>query len=254
MCKTINTNAILSSLMLAVEVRNLRKDFKTTVAVRGISFEVKEGEIFGLVGPNGAGKTTTLRIIATLLVPTSGEVKVYGKDVVREAETVRKLISYLPEEAGLYKNLTGVEYLRYMASFYTSDKKEIEEMVERGIKISELGDDIYRKTSEYSKGMSRRLQIARVFMSEPILAILDEPTSGLDVVHAYKVRRIIKEYLSENNAVLLSSHNMLEVEFLCQRVALINRGAIVAEGNIKDLIKRYDAENLEEVFVKVVRQ
>jgi len=239
--------------MLAVEVRNLRKYFKTTIALRGIDFEVRQGEIFGLVGPNGAGKTTTLRIIATLLTPSDGSAKVYGRDVVKEAEEVRKIIGYLPEEAGLYKNLTGEEYLRFMASFYTSDRKEVEDIVERGIKISELGDDIYRKTSEYSKGMARRLQIARVLMVNPKLAILDEPTSGLDVIHAYKVRRIIKEFISQDNAILLSSHNMLEVEFLCGRVALINHGKIVAEGNVDYLKEKYDASNLEEVFVRVVK-
>jgi len=234
---------------LAVEVRDLVKFYGSIKALNGINFEVDEGEIFGLVGPNGAGKTTTLRIVATLLKPSSGIVKVFGHDVVKDASEVRKLISYLPEEAGAYRFLTGREYLEFMAKVYRAPKSVVEE----GIRISGLGDAIDKQVKTYSKGMKRRLLVARALMVKPKLAILDEPTAGLDVAHAIYVRKVIKEYSRKHGVtVLLSSHNMLEIEYLCDRVALIDKGRIVEIGSPRELIKVYEAENLEEVFVKVV--
>ncbi|MCD6242784.1 ABC transporter ATP-binding protein [Candidatus Bathyarchaeota archaeon] len=238
--------------MAAVEVNNLVKVFGNVRALDGLTFNVEKGEIYGLIGPNGAGKTTSLRIIATLLLPTSGSVKVFGLDVVSKAEEVRRLISYLPEEAGAYKNLSGMEYLEFMASFSAGNRDEIRSMVEQAAEISGLGERLYDRIKTYSKGMKRRLLVARALMIKPKLAVLDEPTSGLDVVHSFHVRNIIKRYVEEFGVtVLLSSHNMLEVEYLCDRVALINKGKIVAEGSPEKLKSEYNAENLEEVFVKV---
>jgi len=179
--------------MVALSVRNLVKDFGKTRAVDDISFEVNEGEIFGLIGPNGAGKTTTLRVISTLLKPNSGKVQVFGFDVVNNASRVRELISYLPEEAGAYKNLKGIDYLEFMAEFYATDSRHKKKMIERAVAIADLGQKIYDRVHTYSKGMVRKLLIARALMHSPRLAILDEPTSGLDVVNSLEVRRIIWE-------------------------------------------------------------
>jgi len=236
-----------------VKVEGLVKDFGDVRALDGLSFHVRSGEVFGLIGPNGAGKTTALRIISTLLIPTSGFVHVLNRNVVEEAADVRKLISYLPEEAGAYKNLSGYEYLEFMAKLVVDTKEAVEEAVVAAAKITGLGARLKDKLKTYSKGMKRRVLVARVLMTKPKLAILDEPTSGLDVLHSVHVRGIIKRYVEEEDvSVLLSSHNMLEVEYLCDRVALINRGKIVAEGSPNDLKKNADASNLEEVFVKVV--
>ncbi|MEM1513905.1 MAG: ABC transporter ATP-binding protein [Candidatus Thermoplasmatota archaeon] len=233
--------------MHAVEVKNLVKRYGKIEAVRGVTFHVNEGEIFGLIGPNGAGKTTIIRIISTLLKITEGSVNVFGYDVEKYANEIRKLISYLPEEAGAYKNLTGREYLKFISSFFNDD------FVERGIEIANLGKRIDDKIETYSKGMVRRLLVARALMSKPKLAVLDEPTAGLDVINAQEIRRIIKESVEQGVTVLLSSHNMLEVEFLCDRIVLIDNGRIVEEGEPSELKEKYDARNIEEVFVKVVR-
>jgi ABC-2 type transport system ATP-binding protein len=236
-----------------VEAEKVVKDFGEIRALNGLSFEVKLGEIFGLIGPNGAGKTTALRIVSTLLLPTSGQVKVFGRDVVDEALAVRRLISYLPEEAGAYKNLSGFEYLEFMAKFTRGNKQTIKETVEVAAKISGLEQRLEDKVKTYSKGMKRRLLVARSLMTKPKLAVLDEPTSGLDVLHSVHVRGIIKQHVEEHGvAVLLSSHNMLEVEHLCDRVALINNGRIVSEGSPQELKRQADVSNLEEVFAKVV--
>jgi len=237
----------------AVEVEGVVKDFGEIKALDGLDFNVRRGEIYGLIGPNGAGKTTMLRIASTLLLPTSGSVKVFGHDVVGEALEVRRLISYLPEEAGAYKNLSGYEYLEFMARFTTGNRGTLKETVEVAAKISGLGERLKDKVKTYSKGMKRRLLVARALMTKPRLAVLDEPTSGLDVLHSVHVRGIIKEYVEKQGVtVLLSSHNMLEVEHLCDRVALINKGRIVAEGSPAELKKKARVSNLEEVFAKVV--
>ena len=238
--------------MEALSVNDVHKVYGEREAVKGITFSVREGEIFGLIGPNGAGKTTTLRMISTLLSISTGDIKIYGKDVTTESSEVRKMISYLPEDAGAYKDLTGRQYLNFIANFFASGEEQ-KAMVDRGIEISKLGDRIDSKVSTYSKGMMRRLLIARAIMNNPKLAILDEVTSGLDVVNAYEVREIIREISKSGVSIIISSHNMFEVELLCERVAMINDGRIVLEGTPKELKERYSASNLEEVFVKVVK-
>jgi len=238
-------------IMTAIEITDLVKHYGTIEALRGISFTVDEGEIFGLIGPNGAGKTTALRIVSTLLEITSGTVNVFGFNVKKEPEEVRERISYLPEEAGAYKNLSGKEYLNFMAQFY-ADGKDVTKMVETGIAISGLDERITDKVNTYSKGMTRKLLVARALMMEPPLAILDEPTSGLDVINSQEVRKIIKGFAKKGSTVLLSSHNMLEVEYLSDKVALIGEGLILDSGSPVELKERYNAQNLEEVFLEAV--
>ncbi len=239
--------------MTACIVENLSRNYGHVQALQRISFQVRLGEVYGLIGPNGSGKTTTLRIIATLLRPTSGTVTILGYDVVRASDEVRKIISYLPEEAGAYKNLSGYDYLRFMATFYTKDAQTRDSMVARAAEIAALGERLRDKVRTYSKGMTRKLLLARSLMSEPKLAILDEPTSGLDVANAMEIRSCIRDFVARGTAVLLSSHNMLEVEFLSDRVALINRGRIVAKGTPEELKTRYRARNLEEVFLAATK-
>jgi len=237
--------------MATVEVNNLIKKYGPFEAVKKISFEINKGEIFGLIGPNGAGKTTTLRVISTLLQINSGEVNILGYDLKKQPDEIRKIISYLPEDAGAYKTLTGRAYLKFIAKFFY--EKNTNEMMERGIKIADLDSRIDDKVDTYSKGMKRRLLVGRALMTEPKLAILDEPTSGLDVINAQEIRKIIKNIAAKGTTILLSSHNMLEVEFLCDRIALIDNGIIIEKGKPKDLMKKYNSNNIEEVFAKVVK-
>lgn len=238
--------------MTAVDVKNLVKHYGSIQAVKGISFNVNEGEIFGLIGPNGAGKTTVLRVISTLLKITSGSIKIMDYDIQKDADKIRKIISYLPEDAGAYKNLTGRAYLKFIANFF--DAKQNREMVEKGIEIADLGERINDRVDTYSKGMMRRLLVGRALMINPKLAILDEPTSGLDVINAQEIRKLVKTTAKKGTTVLLSSHNMLEVEYLCERIALISDGRIVEEGKPKSLMEKYKASNIEEVFTRVVHE
>lgn len=236
----------------ALEVADLVKDYGDFRALKGISFAVKEGEVFGLIGPNGAGKTTALRIISTILQITSGKVRMFGTDIAEEPNEARKIISYLPEDAGAYKNLTGNEYLAFIARFFAKDREDVRRILSKGVEIADLGDRMDDKVDTYSKGMTRRLLVARALMIEPRIAILDELTSGLDVINAQEIRKLVKETARKGTTVLLSSHNMLEVELMCDRIALINNGEIVEIGTPSELKAKHGADNIEEVFTKVV--
>lgn len=231
----------------AVSVDSLQKRYGKIQALDGLTFRVERGEIFGLVGPNGAGKSTTLRILSTLLDADDGSVTVYGSDVDTDPKGVRESIRYLPEEAGAYENFTGRRYLRFIATFYADDPAPL---VERGVEMAALGERIDDKTSEYSKGMTRKLLLAASLMTGPDLAILDEPTSGLDVRNARTVRETIKDFPGTDRSVILSSHDMLEVSYLCDRVGLVDDGAIVAAGPPEDLVAEFRVENLEEAFLE----
>lgn len=234
-------------------VRGLKKSYGNHTAVAGIDFEVRAGEVFALIGPNGAGKTTTLRIIATLLTSSAGEITFLDRDHRQEPDFVREKISYLPEEAGAYKDMKGIDYLRFMAGFYARTADEEKEIVDRAAAITELGERLKTKVGTYSKGMTRKLLLARALMTRPVLAILDEPTSGLDVLNALDVREIVRRYVREGTSVLLSSHNMLEIEFLSDRVGLIDKGRILDSGTPDELKAKHNAKNLEEVFRSSLR-
>jgi len=243
----------MSRAPYAAEAIDLYKEYDGFAALRGVGFRVGWGEVFGLIGPNGAGKTTTLRILATLLKPSRGKAIIAGHDTQKNPQQARKNTAYLPEEAGAYRNLTGWEYLVFMARIYLGDRRLAEEAAEEGARISGLGRSLYRKVREYSKGMRRRLLLARTLMVKPKIALLDEPTSGLDVLGSMRIRDIIKKYArSYEVSIILSSHNMLEVEYLCDRVAIIHRGRIVALGLPRKLEEMYGAGNLEEVFRRAV--
>lgn len=236
--------------MVVVKVENLKKNFGSVQALKGINFEVKKGEIFGLIGPNGAGKSTCLKILSTILNKSGGNVEIFGYDISKKMD-IKKIISYLPEDAGAYKNLKGIDYLKFFANFFKNGK-DINKTLEYGIEISSLGERLNDKIETYSKGMIRKLLIARSLMVEPKLAILDEPTSGLDVINATQIRNLIKQKSKDGTTFIVSSHNMLEVDYLCDRISLINNGNIVETGNIQKLKEKYKFENIEKIFVKVV--
>ncbi len=236
----------------ALVLTDVRKTYGQREAVHGVSLTVHEGEVFGLIGHNGAGKTTLLRMISTILTITSGKIEVYGRDVAKEGDEVRKLISYLPEDAGAYKDLTGRKYLSFIAELFVSGKEK-DEMVQRGVELADLGDRIDFRIDTYSKGMMRRLLIARAIMTSPKLAIMDEVTSGLDVINAYEIREVIRNIAKSGVTVIMSSHNMFEVDMLCDRVGMIDQGNLIDIGTPEELKEKYEKETLEEVFVTAVK-
>jgi len=224
----------------AVEVRNLRRVYRTTigvlrrkakevVAVDDISFAVHSGELFGLLGPNGAGKTTTIKMLTTLLIPTGGTAHILGKDVVRQADELRARIGFIfGGERGLYWRLSGIDNLRYFASLYHVDPEVGRKRIDSLLELVGLADRGKEKVEGYSRGMMQRLHIARTLLHDPEILFLDEPTIGLDPVGARELRQVIRDLQAERKTILLTTHYMFEADALCQRVAVINKGRIVA--------------------------
>ncbi|MEZ0290150.1 MAG: ABC transporter ATP-binding protein [Sulfolobales archaeon] len=241
--------------MYDVRLENVHKLFGSRIVLDNISLRIPRGTIFCIVGPNGAGKTTMLRIISTLMRPSRGEVYIRDLRVdysnISSLIEIRKMISYLPEEADTYSRLTGLEYLRFFAEIHNVKEEE----VEFGVRLSGLSREVLnKKTGTYSKGMRRRLMLARTLMIKPQIAILDEPTSGLDVFSAVGLREVIKHFSSTlGRTIILSTHNMLEAEDLCHHIALLNEGRIIFSGTPVEIITKTSSENLEEAFVKLVK-
>lgn len=248
-----------------LELKDLKRTYVGTIgmtkkksieALKGISFEVKDGEIFGLLGPNGAGKTTTIKILTTLLAPSSGEAKVLGYNCFGEEKYIRGSINFIfGGERGLYWRLSGVENLRYFGDLYKIPSNVLNKKIKELIKLVGLEGRENEKVEGYSKGMKQRLQIARGLINDPKILFLDEPTLGLDPVGAKDLRNIIIKLKAEGKTILLTTHYMYEADELCDRIAIINDGHILALDTSKELKKKYmDDENasLEDVYIKLV--
>jgi ABC-2 type transport system ATP-binding protein len=226
--------------MNTIQVRNLRRVYRATigvfrrkikevVAVDDISFDVQQGELFGLLGPNGAGKTTTVKMLTTLLIPTGGTAHVLGYDVVKQAEAIRPRIGFIfGGERGLYWRLSGVDNLRYFASLYHVDPAVSKKRIPYLLELVGLADRGQEKVEGYSRGMKQRLHVARTLLHDPEVLFLDEPTLGLDPVGARELRQVIRNLQAENKTTLLTTHYMFEADALCQRIAVIDHGRIVA--------------------------
>jgi ABC-2 type transport system ATP-binding protein len=244
-----------------IEVVGLRRTYRTTTgvirrrpleveAVRGISFEVAEGELFGLLGPNGAGKTTTIKMLITLLLPTAGEARVLGYDVVRDAREVRKRIGYVfGGERGLYERLSGLDNLRYFAELYGVTGKAQRLRIQEVLELVGLLGRERERVEGYSRGMRQRLHIARGILHDPAVVFLDEPTIGVDPVGARALRAMIAQLVEAGKTVLLTTHYMFEADSLCDRIAVIARGRIVAEGTPAELKDRVVDSTVVEVEV-----
>ena len=226
--------------MNAIEVKDLRRVYRATigvirrsvkevVAVEGVSFDVKAGELFGLLGPNGAGKTTTVKMLTTLLIPTSGTASVLGNDVVKNPDPVRRHIGFIfGGERGLYWRLSGADNLRYFASLYHVDPDVSKKRIPYLLDLVGLPDRGNERVEGYSRGMKQRLHVARVLLHDPEVLFLDEPTIGLDPVGAREFRQVIRSLQAEKKTILLTTHYMFEADALCQRVGVINHGRIIA--------------------------
>jgi ABC-2 type transport system ATP-binding protein len=233
--------------MAAIEAEALRRTYKThtgTVrrkvkeieAVRGVSFAIEPGELFGLLGPNGAGKTTTIKMLITLLLPTSGSARVLGLDVVKHPREVRKRIGYVfGGERGVYERLSGYDNLRYFAELYGVPPREQRQRIEDLLEMVGLKGREHERAEGYSRGMKQRLHVARGLLHDPEVIFLDEPTIGLDPVGARDVRSTIASLTAAGKTVLLTTHYMFEADTLCDRIAVISKGSIVAEGTPADL-------------------
>jgi ABC-2 type transport system ATP-binding protein len=233
--------------MAVIEARDLHRTYKTTTgtirrrsleveAVRGVTFEVEKGELFGLLGPNGAGKTTTIKMLITLLIPTSGSARVLGYDVVKDAREVRKRIGYVfGGDRGLYERLPALDNLRYFAELYGVPPREQRKRIDELLELVGLKGREKERVEGYSRGMRQRLHIARGLLHDPAVVFLDEPTIGVDPVGARELRATIAQLVEDGKTVLLTTHYMFEADALCDRIAVIAKGEIVAHGTPADL-------------------
>jgi ABC-2 type transport system ATP-binding protein len=217
-------------------------------AVRGVSFAVEQGELFGLLGPNGAGKTTTIKMLITLLLPTAGEARVLGLDVVSEARQLRKRIGYVfGGDRGLYERLSAYDNLRYFAELYGVSGKAQRSRIDEVLELVGLRGREQERVEGYSRGMRQRLHIARGILHDPEVVFLDEPTIGVDPVGARELRRTIAELIEAGKTVLLTTHYMFEADALCDRIAVIARGQIVGEGTPAELKARVHTGRVTEI-------
>lgn len=221
-------------------------------AVQGISFSANAGEIFGLLGPNGAGKTTTLRMLATILEPTSGDGWIAGHSIVANPDAVRAALGFMSGDTGLYGRLTAREMVAYFGELYGLKGSELNEKVNAiGEKLG-MGEFWNRRCAKLSTGQKQKVSIARTVVHNPPVLILDEPTSGLDVIASRNIVRFIRSAKEEGKCVLLSTHDMGEAERMCDRIAIIHNGVISAVGTKGELFEKYATDNLETVFLRAV--
>ena len=239
-----------------VETKNLRVEFpsreigeKTKLAVNGLNLTVQSGEVFGFLGPNGAGKTTTMNVLLGFVNPTSGSASIFGVDV--RQPIARQRIGYLPELTYYYKFLNTEELLRFYARIFRIPTAEREKRIDAVLKLVELEPARKRLIKTYSKGMQQRVGLAQALINDPDLLILDEPTSGLDPLGRMKVRQIIQRLKEQGKTVFFSSHELGEVETVCDRVAILHEGRLRVEGAVHDLVKQYQC-NLEQIFLKII--
>jgi len=240
-----------------IEARSLTKVFQdkkrgAVRAVEGVSFRCEPGRIYGLLGANGAGKTTTLRMLATILSPTSGGASVAGFDVVAEPEKARASLGFLSTATALYGRLTAREFIEYFGRLHGLGEDLLRERVEALLSRLEMKEFSDRRCDSFSTGMKQKTSIARVLVHDPPVMIFDEPTTGLDVMTARTIVSFIRECRERGKTVIFSTHVMTEAEKLCDRIGIIHSGRLLAEGTLEDLRARQGLHDLEDIFVGVV--
>ncbi len=235
---------------------NLSKQFKTKTglvkAVDGVSFRAEDGQITGLLGPNGAGKTTTLRMLYTLMRPDTGTVSVDGVDIFKDAEAARRRLGVLPDARGVYKRLTARENIEYFGRLHGMDEALIRERTARLVSALGMEEILDRQAEGFSQGQRTKTAIARALVHDPKNVILDEPTNGLDVMTTRGLRHFLQQLKAEGRCVVFSSHIMQEVAALCDRIVIIAKGRVVAQGTPDELRALTGETNLEEAFVKAI--
>jgi ABC-2 type transport system ATP-binding protein len=235
--------------MAMIEVRNLTKRFKKLDALKSINFDINQGDIFGYIGPNGAGKTTTIKILATLLLPSSGEVFIDGIDVVRRPMEVRKIIGYMPDFFGVYDEMKAWEYLDFFAACYRIPKSKRMSIIDDVLELTDLTTKKDAFVHELSRGMKQRLCLARCLVHDPKVLLLDEPASGLDPRARIELRELLKELGRMGKTILVSSHILTELADFCNTVGIIEAGEMILTGKIEDILHEIKGCRVLEIKV-----
>lgn len=234
--------------MLSIETKNLTKKFKEKTAVNGIGLRINEGELFALLGTNGAGKTTTIKMLSTLILPTDGEIKINGLDIIKNRQKIKEILNVSPQETAIAPNLSVKENLEFMAGVYQIPNKE--EKINELVKMFKLEEVLKQKAKTLSGGWQRKVSIAIALINEPKILFLDEPTLGLDVIARKELWKII-ENLKGKITILLTTHYMEEAESLSDKIGIMAKGNLVDVGTAEELIKKAGTKNFEDAFVKI---
>lgn len=235
-----------------IKVTNLYKSFGKVEAVKGISFEVRDGEITGLLGPNGAGKTTTLRMLYSLLPPDKGEIRIDGLDPTRDAMAIKHTLGVVPDSRGLYTRMTARENIVYYGELHGMPRSEIDERISELVETLDMADFIERRCEGFSQGQRVKVAIARAMVHKPQTVMLDEPSNGLDVMSTRALRRYVLDLKAAGHSVILSTHIMQEVAALCDRIVIIANGEIAADGTKEELLEQSNCDTLEDAFVRLI--
>ena len=237
-----------------IETQGLRKTFDKgrVVAVDDVSFTARDGQITGLLGPNGAGKTTTLRMLYTLLKPDAGSMRIDGIDPEAEPLQVKRAMGVVPDSRGLYDRLSARENIAYYGRLQGLDKASISRRIEQLATVMDMHEFIDRRTTGFSQGQRVKVAIARALIHDPRTVLLDEPTNGLDVMTTRALRGFLRQLKNEGRCVVLSTHIMQEVAALCDRIVIIAKGRVAAEGTADELLRRSGRDNLEDAFVQLI--
>jgi ABC-2 type transport system ATP-binding protein len=230
-----------------IKARAVTKLYRNFPAVKDLDLEVREGEILGIIGHNGAGKTTTLKMLTGLITPTSGMIEIMGMDMARESRRIKQFIGYLPEESPLYENMTVVEYLMFFSEIYRIPGKQAAEQIDRLLSALKLPEK-NKLTGELSKGMRRKVAIARTLLHDPALLILDEPNSALDPLTSFFIIDYLKSLKDEGKTIVLSAHNLFHVEYICDRVAILKNGELLVCDSMDSIRKRLGKREYEITF------
>jgi len=221
-------------------------------AVNGVSFEARAGEITGLLGPNGAGKTTTLRMLYSLLPPDGGQILIDGLDPTRDAMEIKRTLGVIPDSRGLYTRLTARENIAYYGELHGMSRRQIETRIAALVDTLDMADFIDRRTEGFSQGQRVKVAIARAMVHKPQTVLMDEPSNGLDVMSTRALRDYIRGLRGDGHSVVLSTHIMQEVAALCDRIVIIAKGEVAADGTAAELLQRAGCESLEDAFVKLI--
>ena len=235
-----------------ISVKNLIKNYRNIQALKGVSFNINSGEVFGYIGPNGSGKTTTIRIVCGLVRPNSGSVEILGTDALRKFDKIGCKIGVVMENNGLYPNLTAVENLEFFDRLFADNKSQRHVRIEEALEMVELTDRKSYLIKTYSKGMQRRLSITRALLAQPKILILDEPFDGIDVESRHTLIKILKQWVQEpGRCIFMTSHNMADIESVCTSLAIIKEGEIIAYDTINNLGNKNGITNIEVIFTEL---
>lgn len=234
-----------------IEINNLTKKYKEKTAVNDLNLTINKGELFSLLGTNGAGKTTTIKILSTLILPTSGSIKINNLDIIKDKRKIKEIINISPQETAIAPNLTVLENLYFIADIYKISNKK--EKIEELIKIFKLEEVLKQKAKTLSGGYQRKLSIAISLINNPKVLFLDEPTLGLDVISRRELWKVIKS-LKGNTTIILTTHYMEEAEELSDRIGIMNKGKLIKLGTSKELISSVKAKSFEDAFIKIIEE